>query len=151
MPRLLPTNNVYIGKKKVRPTVAPLFVWAQTVAISTCAMIGAACVNTLVCTSAIARLTLVDIWKGKIRQDKVKLFMNEPLTRSTILQKHNCISWKKHCLDNQASLNFVPNFQLVQLMAWCRPGDVLLLHQWNFFMLRQLVSMCYQCWMPGSA
>ena len=42
-------------------------------------MIGAVCVNTLMHTTPIVRLTLVDIWKDKIRQDELNLIMNEPL------------------------------------------------------------------------
>ena len=101
----------------VRLTLTSVFVWTQPEAISTSAMIGAVCVNTLVCTVAIAWLTLVDILKGNIRQDKVNRIMNEPFAHSIILQKPNCI------VLTQISPNFILIFSissLIQLMAFCQ-------------------------------
>ena len=85
-PWWLRRNNIWLVRKIVRLTVTSMFVWTQLEAISTRATIGAVCVNTLVCTTTIAQLTLVDIWKGKIRQYKINLIINQTLTRSIILQ-----------------------------------------------------------------
>ena len=57
-----------------------MFVWTQLVTISTCAMIWAICVNAMMFTATIARLTLIDIWKDKMRQDKINLITNQSLT-----------------------------------------------------------------------
>ena len=135
----------------VRLTVTSVFVWMQPEAISTSAAIRAMWVNTLMCTAAIARLTLVEIWKVKIRQFKVSLIMNKPLAHSIILRKHNCISWIKTLFRLKFHWFFFifGISALVLLMAGFRPGDEPLLYHRSFCILPQLVLMIHQCWTPG--
>ena len=116
-------------------------------------MIGAMCVNTLMCTTVVAWLTLVDIWKGKIKQEKGNLYYEWTLNTFNYIAKtqlHNCtvLTLKLHWI---LFLIFSISV-LVQLMAWCWPGDEILLYRWSFHIFRQLASwMNYLCWMPGPA
>ena len=103
-----------------------MIVRTQPEAISTCAMIGVTCVNTAMCTTAIVRLTLVDIWKGK--------------THSIILQKTQSHLLKIKTQSWFSSLTeFYFRFSYSQLwFSWRLGADQATSHYWN----KQVFEYC---------